>query len=120
MYDISNTEGVIYAVYNVCNNKLYIGQTMFSAFKRWKEHFGQARRIACGVGRAQENDLVNREIGRLGWRNFRIFVLEKIPAQYSNKNEFFELARPRELWWIFHLHTYQPKFGSRGLNGAVL
>ena len=55
---------------------------------------------------------------KVGIHNFRLMVLEKIVGHNNNTKKFFALARPRELWWILHLHTYRQLRSTRGRNGG--
>jgi hypothetical protein len=133
-HSITKTKQVIYAIFNCVNHKVYVGLTRRTAAVRFKEHLRSARLL----GRQQRggvhpdhkvNSPLYRDMVKLGWRNFGLFVLQKVPGRYSKTHEggwteaqerYTQAARPRELWWIFHLRSFrwrdagEPGRGFRG------
>ena len=83
-FDINNSVGVIYAVYNVINHRIYVGQTKNSVFKRWQGHVNSAKRFGSGVGQKNDGTYFHREMMKVGIQQFRLFVLEKIVGQYND------------------------------------
>lgn len=105
-------EGVIYAIYSCVSKKIYVGQTINSALKRFQSHIHQAR---SGSDDAPFHKLIRS----LGYKKFFIFPLEYIPPSLYPKKiagrstrdrvkGFQQIATPREQYWIEKLHSYMP------------
>ena len=107
-----DVEGVIYAIIHLPSNKIYIGQTINSAFSRLQSHWHTR----------SEGDFRNINLHRVMSKqkldNFLIFPLEKIdPALYihhgqRNHKDFRRAATHREHFWIQQMKTILP----RGFN----
>lgn len=103
-----NVEGVIYCIFCIHRPKLlYIGQTIYTAFHRFKQHCWKAWEGAS-------TPLANL-IRSYGFESFRVFPLEVIPKEKyeastrrGSVKKFFRTATWRECFWIERLHTYQP------------
>ena len=107
---LSDIEGVIYVIWSPLSHKLYVGQTMGTAFSRFQQHVWKSFR---------SNAPLHRLMRSLGFRNFFVYPLEVISRDYLNQSGrmnqrryFRSLANERECYWIERLHTYAP----RGLN----
>ena len=78
----------------------------------------QQEDINVGFDSKSDGTYFHRQMVKVGIHNFRLMVLEKIVIHNNNAKKFFALARPRELWWILHLHTYRQLRSTRGRNGG--
>jgi hypothetical protein len=111
------TEGVIYAVVHIPSGATYVGQTINSAFTRFKQHWHQ-RHSASDF---RHRYLYRRMCGQPVF-NFIVWPLEKIdPALYitegnrRDKHLFRRAASCREGFWVRALKTLHPI----GLNAVL-
>lgn len=88
--------GVIYKITNLINNKVYIGQTISTLSKRWREHRHQAEE-------GNKNYHLYQAMRKYGVENFRIEAIEQCPNEELNN---------REKFWI----KYYDSFGQNGYN----
>lgn len=102
-----SVEGVVYAI--VVHSKIYVGQTIHSAFHRFQQHVWKTAETRCS------GTPFHRLLFRSGIRDVVIFPLEKLPDELYdslNKHErlgrFREIALARELFWIHRLTTQLP------------
>ena len=101
------TTQVIYVLYDIrCVNRLYVGQTMTTAFDRFTGHVRAAKR---DFRTDSETDLFHKHIARAGWQHFRIFPIEHIPGTFEDKHAFRRAATPRETFWKRTLHAFAPR-----------
>lgn len=85
------------------NDKIYIGATSFSIFKRWNEHLNDAK----------QPDKCHRPfydaINKIGAEYFHISIVEKCS---------FDILYEREKFWIqfynSHINGYNATFGGKG------
>lgn len=91
----------IYAIKNDMNDKLYVGKTLFSLDKRFKEHVQDSRRSRC-----EKRPLYNA-MRKYGTEHFWIEELEKCSAEESAS---------REEAWIKELGTYE--YGYNATRGG--
>ena len=107
--------GVIYAIVNLPSGKIYVGQTILSALKRFQIHWYNRR------GSDQKSWNLHRLMCKQNIRNFLVWPLEKIdPILYCyngvpNKHDFRRAATIRERFWVQRLQALSP----RGLNICV-
>lgn len=78
----------IYKIYNTINDKLYIGQTIFDAEKRFREHKGRANRGVKGR--------LYNAMRKHGIENFYIEPIEEIEAT----DDYQDVLNDREKYWI--------------------
>lgn len=78
---------IIYKITNLLNGKIYIGQTKFTAEKRFKEH-------------AKADSFIGRAIRKYGVKNFKVEVIEVC----KNALELNE----REIFWIEYFNCKVP------------
>ena len=83
-FDIDRTKGKFYAVYNVVNHRVYVGQTKNSVFKRWQQHVNSAQRFKRGVNSKSDGTYFHRQMVKVGIHYFHLVVLEEIVGQYDN------------------------------------
>lgn len=83
----------IYVITNLINSKQYVGKTVYSIEKRWKEHCLDYQRTEINQHRPLYNAMQ-----KYGIDNFHIDILEEnIPEEQLNDKEKF---------WISKLDTY--------------
>ena len=75
----------IYKITNDVNEKVYIGKTLRSVEKRWKEHIQDSKREHT------ENRPLYRAMNKYGIDNFHIETIEECSD---------ELVEEREVFWI--------------------
>ena len=88
--------GIIYKITNHINNKVYIGQTIGTLPKRWREHCFQAKE-------GNKTYYLYQAMRKYGIENFSIEQIEVCPNQKLNE---------RECYWI-KCHN---SFGEKGYN----
>lgn len=92
--------GYIYKITNLLNNKIYIGQTIFTVEKRWDQH-----KTASLIGETK----LYRAMRKYGIENFSIETLEKCEN---------ELLSEKEIKWIkfynSYLNGYNMTLGGEG------
>ena len=124
-HSLTKTRQVLYAVFNNVNRKVYVGLTRRTATERSTERFKEHLRTARQLDRQRRagvrpdhnvNTPLYRDMVSVVVRNFGLFVLEKIPGRFPRdsvhrwagaNDQFVAVARPRELWWIFHLRSFR-------------
>jgi len=93
----------IYKVTNNINGKIYVGKTLHSIEKRWKEHCLDYKKERC------EKRPLYRAMKKYGQNNFSIEQLEECDADILNE---------REIFWIEKLgsfkHGYNATIGGDG------
>lgn len=73
--------GYIYKITNNINNKIYIGQTIRSLEKRWKEHIFKSK------SGTHMNLPLARAIRKYGAENFTISLVEEVADEELNDKE---------------------------------
>ena len=100
--------GYIYKATNKINNKIYVGQTVHTIEKRWKDHLDDCNSLSG------HNYLFHKAIKKYGPNNFIIEQLEECDNQKLNE---------RECYWIKILNSYYlDGFGynmTRGGEGVL-
>lgn len=91
----------IYKITNDINNKVYIGKTLESIEKRWKEHQRDAQKVE------NQNRPLYKAISKYGIKHFSITQLEK--CQVNNIND-------RERYWIQFYGSF--KYGYNATLGG--
>lgn len=104
-YKRQKTNGVIYAIRNKINNKLYIGATTNSIKKRWWQHISSAN---SGRGTKVFKTLWE-DIRQYGKDSFEISVLEEVLGK--------EQLNEREVYYIQELN---PDYNVRGNKTEVM
>jgi len=100
--------GVIYAIIYIPSHKIYIGQTINSAYARFSQHWNTR------FNNDGKNDLLHKLMCKTTRSNFIVWPLEKIPEVLYMRdaecrhNKFREVASVRELYWINLLKTMNP------------
>jgi hypothetical protein len=107
-------EGVIYVIWCSKSHLMYVGQTLNSAFHRFKQHKWKANSIGS-------TPPICKLFRRHKLSDIYIFPLEMISRKFMEHNNpkdrkahFRKLATVRENYWIERLLTYMP----RGYNIA--
>ena len=90
----------IYKITNDVNGKVYIGKTLRSVEKRWKEHIKDSKREHI------ESRPLYRAMNKYGIDNFRIETIEECSD---------ELVEEREVFWIKGYNS----FGKNGYNATI-
>lgn len=90
----------IYKITNDVNEKVYIGKTLRSVEKRWKEHIRDSKREHT------ESRPLYRAMNKYGVENFHIETLEECSI---------ELSEEREAFWIKEYNS----FGKNGYNATI-
>ena len=103
---------VIYALYHIALPKrIYVGQTLNTAFKRFRQHIDCAKRFFRS-GDTTGVEPFHRHLAYVGWQDFRIFPLEHIHGEFSDdkagRTKFRQTALPRETFWKRVLHAFLP------------
>lgn len=93
--------GYIYKIENLVNGKKYIGKTVFSVEKRWREHINSLYQ------KHSFNYPIYRAIRKYGIRNFKIETLEEVDNSLLNN---------REKYWISYFDTF--KHGYNATQGG--
>lgn len=98
--------GYIYKIWNDVNNKIYIGKTISSLEKRFKEHCDDSKRIR------DENRPLYRAMNKYGIEHFHIELVEKCKEEDLSK---------REIYWIEYYHSYSDGYNATfGGDGKIL
>lgn len=87
----------IYQITNLLNGKIYIGKTLHSIEKRWKEHCNDAYR------ERNINRPLYAAIRKYGPENFKIETLEEVDEQHLNE---------REVYWIEILGSFKNGYNA--------
>lgn len=90
----------IYKITNDVNGKVYIGKTLRSVEKRWKEHIKGSKRERT------ENRPLYRAMNKYGVEHFHIETVEECVE---------EIAEEREAFWIKEYDS----FGKNGYNATI-
>lgn len=99
--------GYIYKISNTVNNRVYIGQTVFSTEERWKQHIS----ASFDTGFRGDN-LLYRAMRKHGRDKFHIETIEKV-----EDNKLSE----RETYWIKYYDSYNNGYNmTLGGEGAIL
>ena len=98
--------GYIYLITNKINNKKYVGKTIHSIEKRWKEHIRDSKKEKCEIRP------LYRAIRKYGAENFSIKEID------TGQGE--ELSS-KEQYWIQHYNTYEDGYNATlGGDGKIL
>lgn len=96
--------GYIYKISNDINDKVYIGKTLATIEKRWKEHCHDMEK------RDLENRPLYRAMKKYGYRHFYIEEIE----QCSN-----DVINERECYWIDFYNSYKNGYNAtKGGDGT--
>lgn len=87
----------IYKIENIKNGKVYIGKTISSIEKRWREHWQDATKDRC-----KERPLY-RAFNKYGKLNFSIEVLEEVS---------YEVLNEREKYWIEYFGSFKKGYNA--------
>lgn len=87
----------IYQIKNLVNGKIYVGKTLESVEKRWKEHQQDSQRERC-----KERPLY-RAMNKYGIDKFEISVLEEVSDILVNE---------KEKYWIEFLGSYKNGYNA--------
>lgn len=99
--------GYIYKISNTVNNRVYIGQTVFSTEERWKQHIS----ASFDTGFRGDN-LLYRAMRKHGRDKFYIETIEKV-----EDNKLSE----RETYWIKYYDSYNNGYNmTLGGEGVIL
>ena len=90
----------IYKITNDVNGKVYIGKTLHSVEKRWKEHIQDSKRE-----RTEKRPLY-RAMNKYGIEHFHVEAIEECPVEVSEE---------REAFWIKEYNS----FGKDGYNATT-
>jgi group I intron endonuclease len=93
---------IIYRITNKLNNKIYIGQTIYTLDIRWKKHLWNVKH--------RKNVYLYNAINHYGPENFLIEEIEKC----TNINELNQ----RETYWIQYYKSNQKEFGYNMTTGG--
>ena len=97
--------GKIYKIINDINDKVYVGKTMSTIEKRFKEHCADSTR------RDEENRPLYRAMNKYGIEHFSIHLIEECPD---------EEASAREQYWIGFYKGYTNGYNAtRGGDGKA-
>lgn len=88
----------IYKITNDVNGKAYIGKTMFSVEKRWKEHLAEYRK------EYEQKRPLYSAMKAYGESHFHIEVLEEV-------SDIYELSN-REIYWIEKFGTFHKGYNA--------
>lgn len=91
----------IYRIWNDINNKNYIGKTLNTIEKRWKEHCNDYRKNHC------ENRPLYKAMNKYGLEHFHIEQVEECSA---------DLLSEREIYWIEQYGSF--KYGYNATKGG--
>ena len=96
--------GIIYKITNTINGKIYIGKTLETMEKRWKEHQRDSMRFT--------DRPLYKAMNKYGIKNFTIEVIEEPEI---------EILSQRECYWIEHYDSYHFGYNATlGGDGKVL
>lgn len=96
--------GIIYKITNIVNNKVYIGKTLETMEKRWKEHQKDSSRFT--------DRPLYRAMNKYGLENFTIEIIDE---------PNIDLLSERESYWIKYYKSYHHGYNATlGGDGRVL
>lgn len=92
----------IYCILNNVNGKVYIGQTIYSVWKRWLQHLrgargGDLRHLYCAIR-------------KYGVENFTVEIIDRASC--------LEELNKKEIHWIAAYCATNPKFGYNNSSGG--
>lgn len=87
----------VYKITNKKNGKMYIGKTVFSIEKRWREHCSDYKR------RKNENRPLYSAMRKYGAKSFKIEILEEVSERDVDE---------REKFWIELLGTFKNGYNA--------
>ena len=87
----------IYKISNTINSKVYIGKTLSTIEKRWKEHCRSYTRNTC------ENRPLYRAFNKHGVENFSIEQIEECSENILSE---------REIYWIKYYNSYEEGYNA--------
>lgn len=97
--------GLIYKITNKCNNKIYIGKTIYTLDTRWYQH----KNNAFNNNSPSYNYKFYKAIRKYGIENFNIEIIEEIDNSKLNE---------REQYWIKYFNSvddgYNTTYGGEG------
>lgn len=97
--------GYIYCITNLINNKKYVGKTIYSIDKRWRQHINDSKKNTC------ELRPLYKAMNKYGIDNFTIKELEQCDDQ---------LLSIKEQYWIDKYNTYQNGYNATlGGDGKI-
>ena len=97
--------GYIYCITNLINDKKYIGKTIYSIDKRWRQHINDSKKNTC------ELRPLYKAMNKYGINNFTIKELEQCDDQ---------LLSIKEQYWIDKYNTYQNGYNATlGGDGKI-
>jgi hypothetical protein len=74
---MSRKSGVVYCIWCIVTNKIYVGKTILHPIARLVQHFSSARRLENGTQEFQLDDcLLHRDIAKYGYKNFGVITLQ--------------------------------------------
>ena len=91
----------IYKITNMLNNKVYIGKTLSTPEKRWREHINDSQKSQC----AQRP--LYRAFAKYGIENFQLDIIEECSPEEVNE---------KEIQWIEILGSF--KYGYNATQGG--
>lgn len=89
--------GFIYKITNKINNKSYIGKTLLTPEKRFKEHISDSKKDRC------KNRPLYRAFNKYGVNNFSLETIEE-----CNNS----ILSDRESYWIEYYNTYKKGYNA--------
>lgn len=99
--------GIIYKIYNDINDKVYIGKTLGTIEKRFKEHIKDSKKVT------NEKRPLYNAMNKYGIDNFHISIIE------NNVN--VEILSERENYWIQYYDSYNNGYNATlGGDGKIL
>lgn len=87
----------IYQIKNSINGKVYVGKTLESVEKRWKEHQRDSQRARC------KDRPLYRAMNKYGIDKFEISILEEVSDEVVNE---------KEKYWIELLGSYKDGYNA--------
>jgi group I intron endonuclease len=90
--------GCIYKITNLVNNKVYIGQTKYTAEWRWQTHL----RDAFDSKSENYNVILHRAIRKYGIEKFQVEEIEQCTTQYLSE---------KERYWISYYDSFNKEKG---------
>lgn len=100
MYKDGLYVGYIYKLFNDCNSKLYIGQTIRTLKRRWEDHVSSAK------SHARKSMIIYDAMRELGIDKFHMSLIEEVTT--SSKEKLLELLNQKEIYYIKELNTIKP------------
>ncbi len=75
--DVKLYTGYVYMIYNNVNGKVYIGETIQTIQKRFKQHINES----SNVNSSTYNYLISRAIRKYGYSNFFVKELDRVVGE---------------------------------------